>query len=97
MAPHNLNDKRQRARHEPFFDVHPQTDVSIEVFYADPALEILSRRGCAWFWWPRRPGSAPEGRAIGPFASSYAAYRHAIIHAYRVQRSAVDFQSTQPT
>ena len=72
MAPQSSSDQRQRARHEPFFDFHPQTGVSIEVFYADPALEIFGSKGCGWFWWPRQPGSPPEGRANGPFVSSYA-------------------------
>ena len=67
---------RQRV---PFFDVHPQTGATIEVFYADRALETFGR-GCAgWFWWSRRRGFSPDGPATGPFATSYAAYRHALV------------------
>jgi hypothetical protein len=68
----------QRPRHEPLFDVHPQTGVSIEVFYADRTVETFGRGGPGWFWWPRRPGSLPDGLSTGPFPTSYAAYRHAL-------------------
>ncbi len=68
----------RRTAHGPLYDVDPQTGVSIEVFYVDRALETFSRRGAGWFWWARRPGFSPDGPATGPFASSYAAYRHAM-------------------
>jgi hypothetical protein len=58
--------------------VHPQTGVSIEVFYADRTLETFGRCGAGWFWWNRRPGFAPDGERGGPFATSYATYRHAM-------------------
>lgn len=70
---------RQRASHEPFYDITPRTGVSIEVFYADRTLETFGRRGAGWFWWHRRRGFPPDGPAAGPFATSYAAYRHALI------------------
>ena len=69
---------KQRAEHEPLFDVHPQTGVRIEVFYADRVLETFGRGGAGWFWWSRRRGSSPDSPAAGPFATSYAAYRHAM-------------------
>ena len=69
---------RQRGRYEPLYDINPRTGVSIEVFYMDRTLETFGRCGAAWFWWPRRPGRSPEGVATGPFATSYAAYRHAL-------------------
>jgi len=75
MAPSNL---RQRARHEPLFDIHPVTGASIEVFYADRTLETFGRCGAGWFWRNRRPGFAPDRIATGPFATSYAAYRDAL-------------------
>jgi hypothetical protein len=68
----------QRAAREPLFDAHPRTGVSIEVFYADRTLETFGRGGAGWFWWARRRGFSPEGSATGPFATSYAAYRHAM-------------------
>ena len=61
---------------EPLFDVHPLTRVSIEVFYSDRTLETFGRRGAGWFWWPRQRGCSPDSPATGPFATSYAAYRH---------------------
>ena len=58
---------RQRA---PFFDVHPQTGATIEVFYADRALETFGRGGAGWFWWSRRRGFSPDGPATGPLLLS---------------------------
>jgi hypothetical protein len=66
------------ACREPLFDVHPQTGAAIEVFYADRTLETFGRCGAGWFWWSRRRGSSPNGPVTGPFATSYAAYRHAM-------------------
>jgi hypothetical protein len=68
----------QRGRLETLFDLHPRTRATIEVFYADRALETFGRCGAGWFWWPRRRGFAPEGSPTGPFASCYSAYRHAM-------------------
>ena len=68
----------QRSRRDPLFDLHPQTGISIEVFYSDLTLETFGRGGAGWFWWPRRRGCSPEGPATGPFATDYAAYRNAI-------------------
>jgi hypothetical protein len=72
VAPQNTQ------RHEPLFDAHPRTGASIEVFYADRTLETFGKRGAGWFWWSRRRGFAPDGSSAGPFATSYAAYRHAM-------------------
>jgi hypothetical protein len=63
--------------HEPLYDIDPRTGASIEVFYADRALETFGRD---------QVGSgalasaafSPEGPPTGPFATSYAAYRHAM-------------------
>jgi hypothetical protein len=68
----------QHAFREPIHDVHPLTGVNIEVFYADRGLETFGEGLPGWFWWPRRRGFSPDGPAIGPFATSYAAYRHAV-------------------
>jgi hypothetical protein len=75
LLPHT----RQRARHEPLFDVHPKTGASIEVFYADRTLETFGRGGAGWFYWSRRRGHPPKGERTGPFATIYAAYRHAVV------------------
>ena len=66
-------------RHEPLYDINPQTGACIEVFYADRTLETFGWRGAGWFWQSRRRGWSPAGPAIGPFATSYAAYRDALI------------------
>jgi hypothetical protein len=68
----------QSAAFEPLYDVDPRTGATIEVFYADRALETFGRSGAGWFWWSRRRGFAPVSSPIGPFATSYSAYRHAI-------------------
>jgi hypothetical protein len=67
-----------RRKHEPLFDIHPVTGASLEVFYADRTLESFGRGGAGWFWQARRRGFASDGPATGPFATSYAAYKHAI-------------------
>jgi hypothetical protein len=70
---------KQRTAHEPFYDVNPHTRISIEVFHSDRTLETFGRGGCGWFWWPRWRGCSPDGAPTGPFATSYAAYRHAVM------------------
>ena len=79
MVQRAASNPRHREQHEPLFDVHPRTGASIEVFYADRALETFGRSGAGWFWWSRRRGFAPHGRAIGPFPTSYLAYRDAFV------------------
>ena len=79
MAPQALRaGPGQRAGRDPLFDVHPLTGATIEVFYADRTMETFGGCGAGWFWWPRRRGCPPSGPAVGPFATSYAAYRHAM-------------------
>jgi len=68
----------RRHRYKPLFDVHPVTGASIEVFYADRTLETFGRSGAGWFWWSRPRACSPDGPPVGPFATSYAAYRHAM-------------------
>ena len=58
--------------------LYAETGASIEVFYSDRTMETFGRAGAGWFWWPRRRGFSPDGPATGPFATSYAAYRHAM-------------------
>ena len=75
MAPLASSNPRQR---EPLFDVQPRTGISFEVFYSDRTLETFGRGRAGWFWWSGRRGFSPDGPATGPFATSYAAYRHAM-------------------
>jgi hypothetical protein len=63
---------------DPLYDIDPRTGATIEVFYADRELETFGRCGAGWFWCSRRRGFSPEGQPTGPFATSYAAYRHAL-------------------
>jgi hypothetical protein len=63
---------------EPLFDVDPRTGATIEIFYADRRLETFGRSGAGWFWCSRQRGFAPGSPQTGPFATSYAAYRHAM-------------------
>ena len=67
-----------QCAHDPLYDIDPRTGVSIEVFYADRALETFGRCGGGWFWWSRQRGFPPAGAATGPFPTSFAAYRHAM-------------------
>jgi hypothetical protein len=66
---------RDYRKFEPLLDVHPVTGGSFEVFFTDRTLETF---GAGWFWWPRRRGFAPYGAAVGPFPTSYSAYRDAM-------------------
>src|SRR5690242_15622474 len=66
------------TRHDPLFDVDPVTGASIEVFFADRTLETFGRCGAGWFWWLRRRGFAPDGPAVGPFPTTYSAFRDAL-------------------
>ena len=66
------------CRPAPLFDIHPRTGAAIEIFYADRRLETFGRHGAGWFYWSRRRGFAPGGPPTGPFATRYAAYRHAM-------------------
>ena len=70
-----------RDRHEPLYDVIQRTGVGIEVFFSDRTMESFGRVGAGWFWRRRRRGFAPEGERTGPFATSYAAYRNAMVTA----------------
>jgi hypothetical protein len=67
-----------RDRYKPLFDIHPVTGASIEIFYADNGLTTFGWGGAGWFWHLRRSGAAPDGAAVGPFPTSYSAYRDAL-------------------
>ena len=69
----------QRPCREPLYDINPVTGANIEVFFSDRTLETFGRGGAGWFWWSRRRGFSPDGSPNGPFATSYAAYRNAMI------------------
>jgi hypothetical protein len=73
-----ISDPKRRAAFEPLYDIHPRTGASIEVFYADRVLAKSFGRRSGWFWWSCRSGFLPDREPIGPFATSYAAYRDAL-------------------
>ena len=69
----------RRAAYEPLYDIDPETGATIEVFYADRELaESFGARGAGWFWWSGQPGCLPVCTPIGPFGTSYRAYRGAL-------------------
>jgi hypothetical protein len=71
--------RTRRPQYEPLYDVCPKTGATIEVFYADRVLaQSFGANGAGWFWWTCRAGSLPDVPPIGPFASSYLAYRDAV-------------------
>ncbi len=77
MARAVICDPKRRTAYEPLYDTDPQTGASVEVFYADRTLAgSFGARGDGWFWWACQLGHLPDGPPIGPFATSYAAYRN---------------------
>jgi hypothetical protein len=69
----------QRPRLESLYDIDLRTGASIEVFYADRVLaQSFGARGAGWFHWSCLPGSLPVCPPVGPFATSYLAYRDAL-------------------
>jgi hypothetical protein len=68
----------RRPSYERLYDVDPGTGATIEVFYADHALaKSFGMQGAGWCWRVCQRGCLP-GRAIGPFGTSYLAYRDAL-------------------
>ena len=92
-----VRNERERAdAYARLYDVHPESGVAIEIFFGDYTLETFGRCGPGWFWWSRRSGSPPTSKRIGPFGTSYAAYRDAMNHHKLVpglQYSCNDWQS----
>jgi hypothetical protein len=78
MARAVISDPKRRAAYEPLYERDPQTGATIEVFLADRVLAESFGMGAGWCWWTCRPGYLPDGPPIGPFATSYAAYRDAL-------------------
>jgi hypothetical protein len=69
----------RRAVGGPLYDIDPNTGATIEVFYAIRILAVsFGARSAGWFHWRCQRGSLPECPPIGPFGSSYLAYRDAL-------------------
>ena len=67
-----------RPQFEPLYDIDPRTGATIEVFFGDrPLAQSFGAGGAGWFWWTCRSGCLPDEPPIGPFATSYLAYRDA--------------------
>jgi hypothetical protein len=67
------------AAFEPLYEIDPRTGVAIEIFYADRILAVsFGAQGPGWFHWSCQRGCLPEDLPIGPFGSSYRAYRDAL-------------------
>ena len=80
MARAVISDPRRRTAYEPLYDIDPQTGASVEIFYADRTLATsFGTRDAGWFWWACQPACLPDGPPIGPFATSYAAYRNFLL------------------
>src|SRR5215218_3333729 len=74
------NTKLQQRQREPLYDTDTRTGARIEVFWADPALaKCFGLSSSGWLWWSCRPASLVRGEPRGPFASSYRAFRDALI------------------
>ena len=76
MARATISDPKRHTACEPLYDIDPQTGASVEIFYADSALAASFSTPAGWFWWACQPGLLPGGLPIGPFDTSYAAYRN---------------------
>ena len=78
----SLLERKQRGPLEPLYDTHPITGAAIEVFYADHALaRSFGLSGTGWAWWECSNGLTPNMHPRGPFATSYGAYRNALLGA----------------
>jgi hypothetical protein len=72
--------KATRSQYEPIYDRDLYTGATIEVFFADRVLaQSFGASGPGWFWWTCQPGRLPKCPPAGPFLTSYAAYRHAML------------------
>jgi hypothetical protein len=78
MARAIITEAVRLAAYEPLYDIDPQTGASVEVFYADRGLAESFGTRAGWFWWACQPGCLPDGLPMGPFATSYRAYRDAL-------------------
>jgi hypothetical protein len=79
MARAVISDPKRRPALEPLYDIDPRTGATIEVFYADRTLAVsFGARNAGWFHWSCQGSSLPECPPIGPFGSSYLAYRDAL-------------------
>jgi hypothetical protein len=68
---------RNAASRDPLYDVDWINGRAVEVFYADAALAREFDGSAGWYWRSRRPATLRESNALGPFPTSYRAFKHA--------------------
>jgi hypothetical protein len=74
-----ISDPKRRTAYEPLYDIDPQTGASVEIFHADRVLATsFGMSDAGWYFWSCQCGSLPSDLPIGPFGTSYAAYREAL-------------------
>jgi hypothetical protein len=70
------------ARHsiwEPMYETDPVTGGTIEIFYAHRQFAAsFGAKDGGFFWWRFKSDCLLDGPPIGPFGTSYAAYRNAM-------------------
>ncbi len=77
MARTVISDPKRHTANEPLYDINPQTGARVEIFYADRSMATaFGTSDIGWFWWTCHAGSLPDRHPIGPFATSYLAYRN---------------------
>lgn len=73
-------ESKQLATREPLYDVHPVTGRTVEVFFMNNDVAAsFGLRTTGWAWWSCAQGQMPDHLPHGPFATSYSAYRDAIL------------------
>jgi hypothetical protein len=75
MARAVVSDPERHTANEPLYKIDPETNASIEIFFADSALAKSFGTSPGWFTWSCRGGSLPDRLPTGPFSTSYLAYR----------------------
>jgi hypothetical protein len=79
MHPKSVLSPQHHPKYEPFYLVpRGQQRRTIEAFYPDRVFDGM--RSAGWFWWSCKPGSVPQWPSVGPFGTSYSAYRDAVLH-----------------
>ena len=79
-----IHSNERRAAFEPLYEMCPHTGAVLELFYADQVLAHSFGTRAGWHWWTCHPGKLPVRPPVGPFSTSYAAYRDAMGGAHRL-------------
>jgi hypothetical protein len=79
------SDPQRHPKYEPLYDIDPCTGATIEVFYADRVHTGL--KGTGWFYWSCKRGEVPAWPPVGPFTTSYRAFKDATRSAHATLRT----------